>query len=403
MKKALLSLFFFLIIIPSNVFAATIQYDDAKLEFEIDDNIWKSSELSKERQFIDKKWTSDCGMIATGTYDVYSDLTNDELNGLTRKEFNYKNVLKTEEDLENLVAEYKSAYGINKWEYRNYDVKYIYMSGTNTQYGITMNQEIYMTVNNGYVFMLQYATAPPMQSSNCGNSIDAIAKTARSTVKVEELKESKMGEEKMGDSYSISSILLGVAITAVCYMAYPIVSVCILKRTYDNAQARKMALWNSIIIGLCFFIATTSLYGNGAWNAGPAFLYYWINSAIWVTKKKTEEEKEFKCPNCGEPTLSDNKKCPNCGKSINKEEQEKNKETFECDNCGALVKESDTKCPNCGESFEEELEEEPKKVKEAKTDLDQKFSDLNKLKKLLDDKIITKAEFDKEKKKILND
>ena len=62
---------------------------------------------------------------------------------------------------------------------------------------------------------------------------------------------------------------------------------------------------------------------------------------------------------------------------------------FKCDNCGAIVNESETKCPECGESFDDD------------NDINKKYSDLNKLKELLDNKIITKEEFDKEKKKIL--
>ena len=43
------------------------------------------------------------------------------------------------------------------------------------------------------------------------------------------------------------------------------------------------------------------------------------------------------------------------------------------------------------------------KKKKQKSSVDQKYSDLNKLKKLLDKDIITKEEFEKEKKKILKD
>lgn len=67
---------------------------------------------------------------------------------------------------------------------------------------------------------------------------------------------------------------------------------------------------------------------------------------------------------------------------------------FKCDNCGAIVEESAKKCPECGERFDDAFD--------TSDDVDKKYSDLNKLKKLLDDKIITKEEFDKEKKKILN-
>ena len=41
-------------------------------------------------------------------------------------------------------------------------------------------------------------------------------------------------------------------------------------------------------------------------------------------------------------------------------------------------------------------------VETNNTDVDKKYNDLIKLKKLLDENIITKEEFEKEKKKILN-
>ena len=123
----------------------------------------------------------------------------------------------------------------------------------------------------------------------------------------------------------------------------------------------------------------------------------------------TSSEEEFTCDNCGTIVSNDANKCPGCGSTFF-ESNEEDEEKYACDNCGFIVSSSTKKCPNCGESFEEEfcLEEERKinnnKLEEKKneTDMDRKYSDLNKLKKLLDKKIITKEEFEKEKKKILN-
>ena len=157
--------------------------------------------------------------------------------------------------------------------------------------------------------------------------------------------------------------------------------------------------------------------------------------------KKEVKKAKFKCDNCGALVDEDATKCPNCGESFEDEEEVKEepkkevkKAQFKCDNCGALVDEDATKCPNCGESFEDEEEEEiipepvmveeleekkeePKKEEKPKEEkpkkeevkeevknevsVDQKYSDLKKLKELLDNDIITKAEFDREKKKIL--
>jgi len=129
-----------------------------------------------------------------------------------------------------------------------------------------------------------------------------------------------------------------------------------------------------------------------------------------------EEKETFTCDNCGTEVDKDATECPNCGCTFidDNENIEDNEEQFVCDNCGELVNISATKCPNCGELFEDDSEKESKgntknkenskkkNDKESKSDIDQKYSDLNKLKKLLGKKIITKEEFEKEKKKILN-
>ena len=70
---------------------------------------------------------------------------------------------------------------------------------------------------------------------------------------------------------------------------------------------------------------------------------------------------------------------------------------YECFNCGFPVGENDDQCPNCNYIFEN--------TDDYGNDsgyLDH-YEELKKLKELMDDKIITKAEFEKEKKKILGD
>lgn len=65
-----------------------------------------------------------------------------------------------------------------------------------------------------------------------------------------------------------------------------------------------------------------------------------------------------------------------------------------CSNCGSLINDNITKCPYCETIIERE------KIEEVSI-IDNKYNDLMKLKKLLDKKIITEEEFEKEKKKIL--
>lgn len=120
------------------------------------------------------------------------------------------------------------------------------------------------------------------------------------------------------------------------------------------------------------------------------------------------EEETFKCDNCGAKVSEDADKCPKCGATFVDELKELNEvdeeETFVCSNCGTVISNSENKCPNCGEKFDDDNQEDEKQKgkRKSKSNVDQKYSDLNKLKKLLDKDIITKEEFEKEKKKILN-
>lgn len=128
----------------------------------------------------------------------------------------------------------------------------------------------------------------------------------------------------------------------------------------------------------------------------------------------SEENLQTLCWKCnrskGSKIIEDNKT-----KQEPKEEIDENdieEETFTCDSCGSQVSETDEKCPNCGAVFVDD--EEDKKEKESPKDknkkektkdsnVNKKYSDLKKLKELLDNEIITQEEFEEEKKKILND
>lgn len=83
-------------------------------------------------------------------------------------------------------------------------------------------------------------------------------------------------------------ILSSILLTAAIYMAIPTL-MTLFNGKIERKAAKIFSLWNSIIIGVIFFIA--SVGENVAWNASPAVLYYWINFMI-MAKKETPEEKE---------------------------------------------------------------------------------------------------------------
>jgi predicted ATP-dependent serine protease len=84
-------------------------------------------------------------------------------------------------------------------------------------------------------------------------------------------------------------------------------------------------------------------------------------------------------------------------------ENDSEDEVFKCSDCGEFVDKDCIKCPKCGSYFDEDEDNEISVYKKDKYDnFERKYKSLNKLKKLLDNDIITKEEFDEEKKKILN-
>lgn len=392
--------------------AKEITYSSSKIKFEINENEWKQTELSQERTYLDKKWTSDCGMIATGSYDIYNEFASEDLDGVTRDYFNYKNLFTSDEFAESIINEWKQYYKISDWKYENYGMKFIHASGITSESGIDINFDMYLTVNNGYGIIFQYMKAQGVNNGICSNTIQDVVKSASSTIKVKE--ENDMNE------INYSGLLIGLALTIISYMIYPLIRTKLMHVEYDEKSCKKMALWNSIIVGGIFMIITLSIQENGTWNAAPAFLYYWINKSLWVSKNKKNnsdslklkdneetigaDDDTLKCDNCGAIVKETDKYCKNCNAIFEEADEEielETEEMFKCDNCGALVKESDTKCPKCGEKFDDE-EEEVKEEPKAKSNMDQKYSDLTKLKELLDKDIISKEEFEKEKKKILN-
>lgn len=452
MKKVLVVL---LLIFPLVVNAQEYINEGAGVTFEVNDE-WTEQDLSSEREYIDIKWiNNDCGVLMFGTGDIWNEMSTSEKQGLSRKELNY-NML-TEADLATYRETLTNAgYNISNAKFTNFKLKFMRFSGTADYNGNQVDYLSYITLNNGYMIQWQYYGN---MDSTCSIKVPEVVNTMKSTIN------NTNGGGYMNDLNTLT-IIISLALTIICYMAYPFIRIKLMNAKYDEKSCKKMILWNSIIVALMFALLSYAIdESNGtssAINFAPAVLYYYINKAIWLSRfkdkkqnssednKEQEQKKVYKCSKCGESfdydfdvcpsckfDFSNNKKiddevdeansftcdncgsavsedaeeCPNCGCTFIEKEEETTEEKFVCDNCGSLVSASEKKCPKCGESFEEEneLDENAKlsknKSKEEKneTDMDKKYADLNKLKKLLDKDIITKEEFEKEKKKILKD
>lgn len=88
----------------------------------------------------------------------------------------------------------------------------------------------------------------------------------------------------------LPSIILSLLLTAVAYMAFPLIKLFINAGRFARKRAHKIALWNSIVLGAVFCITTIAVSEGGTvWNGAPAFLYYWINRSILTDKNATEK------------------------------------------------------------------------------------------------------------------
>ena len=86
-------------------------------------------------------------------------------------------------------------------------------------------------------------------------------------------------------------LFISLILTVISYMAFPLIRLWMNHGKFEKKRAKKIALWNSIVVGAFFCILTVSGDSGSTWNAAPAFLYYWINCAILTDKNASTENK----------------------------------------------------------------------------------------------------------------
>jgi len=86
-----------------------------------------------------------------------------------------------------------------------------------------------------------------------------------------------------------ANLLVSLLLTAVSYMAFPLIRLAINHGKFEKKRAKRIALWNSIVVGAFFCIVTIGTSDGGTtWNAAPAVLYYFINKALLTDKYSPE-------------------------------------------------------------------------------------------------------------------
>lgn len=102
-------------------------------------------------------------------------------------------------------------------------------------------------------------------------------------------------------------IILSILPTVIAYMTFPLIKLLINGGRFPKNRAHKIALWNSIVLGVVFCIMTIAVLEDGTiWNGAPAVLYYWVNRLILTDKNaqdeplsKSQAEKALKIKNIG--------------------------------------------------------------------------------------------------------
>lgn len=95
-----------------------------------------------------------------------------------------------------------------------------------------------------------------------------------------------------------------------------------------------------------------------------------IVGGIILACTKSENNEEYKCPNCGEIVTKGEEKCPNCKTKFDWDEDEEDNddteddEEFKCPKCGETVTKKEKECPNCGVSFDWDDEENDNETEE---------------------------------------
>ena len=299
-------------------------------------------------------------------------------------------------------------------------MKFIHFSGTYKPGYIEMDYDIYLTINNGFVFMFKYDKPHPapiigdggkgvgkMSYENCKNPILEIVLSAQSTVENQNIETNVsdiifiigiiglfsfavfLGNKKLKDIRKVIFQLLP-------YAAIMVIGILLAAVNYKRC-------FHTLNHGICtlFKLNYGILYALG-YNIiiiiALLLVFFKVSRINKFHKKNDSNSKKYKqqivyqCSKCGKKFNYNFDVCPNCNFDFSITKDNKNNGYDSNDN---LEKIADNTIKKDTKSKKENISNDSK--------MDRKYSDLNKLKKLLDKEIITREEFEKEKKKILKD
>jgi hypothetical protein len=277
MKTLIRVLLILLTLYPVKCYATKINYDEAKLTFEIDETFWKPVSLDNKNDIIDRKWESDCGVtIMTGVWDLLKD---NDYKESERKNINYKTLFSEDNYLKRLSNEYESIYGkpsISQYSDNRNGIKMIKLGYDINSNNITGFLYTDATINNGYGFIIQgfypNKTYTTEEWNYCVQNwaFNDIVETI--SVKEDSLKNDKANNSWMNNL--ILKLILGIVITIIGYEIFPFISVVLYGNVYNKKEVTRMAFINSIVVGTIFMVITFIMNEKIVWSPLTAFLYF---------------------------------------------------------------------------------------------------------------------------------
>lgn len=177
---------------------------------------------------------------------------------------------------------------------KNYNLNFIEGYGVQKTKGISLDFVLFLTINNGYLITFQYLgdmsyesiadVRSIIKSVNYTNNTTNLSNNIFNPMKLFDMNETK---SNMFTQEKIPKLLALLLITALSYMIFPVVRLVINKNKFDKKIANRIAIWNSIVVGLIFLALNAE--NGGQWSAAQAIFYYFINKAILTEKNKETE------------------------------------------------------------------------------------------------------------------
>lgn len=138
-------------------------------------------------------------------------------------------------------------------------------------------------------------------------------------------------------------------------MAFPLIMLYANHGKFLKKRAKKIALWNSVVVGVLFCFLTVFTDSTSTWNAAPAALYYWINRSILIDRTANDDNKTETAQDVSNHSMPVTSVSPisNGNKIINNNNNcdAYNSETAEiqfCRICGSKLPKDANFCSKCG-------------------------------------------------------